>query len=251
MAATAEGKTSIRPHCRDWMSAVVVFEAIRWLMVQFGSARKRLFAGACLFDSSRKVTHGQAVRDLRQDAAVRTSRQPRQEPGQPEVSAQPPDGPRDGEGPDFSRARLHALPEDVLGLTRRPRPVAPGRPTIPGMAIRTSHPARVMGMVLAGGEGKRLMPLTLDRAKPAVPFGGTYRLIDFCLSNLVNAGVRKIAVLTQYKSHSLDRHIAQLWRLNRLRGNYLASVPAQMRRGPRWFAGSAAAIYQNVNLIND
>ena len=119
------------------------------------------------------------------------------------------------------------------------------------MAIRTSHPARVMGMVLAGGEGKRLMPLTLDRAKPAVPFGGTYRLIDFCLSNLVNAGVRKIAVLTQYKSHSLDRHIAQLWRLNPLLGNYIATVPAQMRRGPRWFAGSADAIYQNVNLIND
>jgi len=119
------------------------------------------------------------------------------------------------------------------------------------MAIRTSHPGRVMGMVLAGGEGKRLMPLTLDRAKPAVPFGGTYRLIDFCLSNLVNGGVRKIAVLTQYKSHSLDRHIAQLWRLNPLLGNYIATVPAQMRRGPRWFAGSADAIYQNVNLIND
>jgi len=119
------------------------------------------------------------------------------------------------------------------------------------MAIRTSHPGRVMGMVLAGGEGKRLMPLTLDRAKPAVPFGGTYRLIDFCLSNLVNGGVRKIAVLTQYKSHSLDRHIAQLWRLNPLLGNYIATVPAQMRRGPRWFAGSADAIYQNMNLIND
>ena len=119
------------------------------------------------------------------------------------------------------------------------------------MAIRTLQPGRVMGMVLAGGEGKRLMPLTLDRAKPAVPFGGTYRLIDFCLSNLVNGGVRKIAVLTQYKSHSLDRHIAQLWRLNPLLGNYIATVPAQMRRGPRWFAGSADAIYQNVNLIND
>src|SRR5438270_5162866 len=117
--------------------------------------------------------------------------------------------------------------------------------------IRTSPAARVMGMVLAGGEGKRLMPLTLDRAKPAVPFGGVYRLIDFCLSNLVNAGIFRIAVLTQYKSHSLDRHIARLWRLNPMLGNYVATVPAQMRRGPRWFAGSADAIFQNLNLIND
>jgi len=106
-------------------------------------------------------------------------------------------------------------------------------------------------MVLAGGEGKRLAPLTLDRAKPAVPFGGNYRLIDFALSNLVNAGYRRIVVLTQYKSHSLDRHIATTWALSPLLGNYVTPVPAQMRRGPRWFAGSADAIYQNFNLLND
>ncbi len=109
----------------------------------------------------------------------------------------------------------------------------------------------VIALVLAGGEGKRLFPLTRDRAKPAVPFGGVYRLIDFVLSNLVNAGSRRIAVLTQYKSHSLDRHLAQTWRLSPLLGNWVTPVPAQMRRGPRWFAGSADAIYQNMNILND
>jgi glucose-1-phosphate adenylyltransferase len=111
--------------------------------------------------------------------------------------------------------------------------------------------ADVFGIVLAGGEGKRLAPLTADRAKPAVPFGGNYRLIDFALSNLVNAGFRKIVVLTQYKSHSLDRHVSTTWRLSPLLGNYVAPVPAQMRRGPRWFSGSADAIYQNFNLLHD
>ncbi len=106
-------------------------------------------------------------------------------------------------------------------------------------------------MVLAGGEGKRLMPLTQQRAKPAVPFGGRYRLIDFAISNLVNSGYRKIVVLTQYKSHSLDVHISRTWNLSSELGNYIATVPAQMRRGPRWFTGSLDAIYQNFNLIDD
>ncbi len=115
-----------------------------------------------------------------------------------------------------------------------------------------SHPPEsVFAIVLAGGEGKRLAPLTVDRAKPAVPFGGNYRLVDFALSNLVNAGYRKIVVLTQYKSHSLDRHLTTTWRLSPLLGNYVAPVPAQMRRGPQWFQGSADAIYQNLNLLYD
>ena len=110
---------------------------------------------------------------------------------------------------------------------------------------------RVLGMVLAGGEGKRLWPLTADRAKPAVPFGGNYRLIDFVLSNLVNAGYLRICVLTQYKSHSLDRHITQTWRMSTVLGNYVTPVPAQQRLGPRWYTGSADAILQSSNLIYD
>src|SRR5881275_805102 len=110
---------------------------------------------------------------------------------------------------------------------------------------------KVLSIVLAGGEGKRLMPLTTDRAKPGVPFGGIYRMIDFALSNLANAGYLKIVVLTQYKSHSLDRHITKTWRMSTLLGNYVTPVPAQQRLGPRWFAGSADAIYQSLNLIND
>jgi glucose-1-phosphate adenylyltransferase len=110
---------------------------------------------------------------------------------------------------------------------------------------------RVLVIVLAGGEGKRLLPLTNDRAKPAVPFGGCYRMIDFALSNFANARYLKIVVLTQYKSHSLDRHISQTWRFSTLLQDYVASVPAQMRRGPFWFQGSADAIYQNLNLIYD
>jgi glucose-1-phosphate adenylyltransferase len=109
----------------------------------------------------------------------------------------------------------------------------------------------VLAIVLAGGEGKRLQPLTLDRAKPAVPFGGHYRLIDFALSNLVNGGYLRVVVLTQYKSHSLDVHLAKSWRMSPVLGNYVIGVPAQMRRGPHWFAGSADAIYQNLNLIRD
>ena len=110
---------------------------------------------------------------------------------------------------------------------------------------------RVLGIVLAGGEGKRLWPLTADRAKPTVPFGGNYRLIDFVLSNLVNAGYLRICVLTQYKSHSLDRHITQTWRMSTVVGDYITPVPAQQRLGPRWYTGSADAILQSSNLIYD
>jgi glucose-1-phosphate adenylyltransferase len=110
---------------------------------------------------------------------------------------------------------------------------------------------KILGIVLAGGAGKRLAPLTDDRAKPAVPFGGVYRLIDFALSNLVNANVLRIAVLTQYKSHSLDRHITMTWRMSNLLGNYVTPVPAQQRLGPRWYTGSADAIFQSLNLIKD
>ena len=114
-----------------------------------------------------------------------------------------------------------------------------------------AYEPNVLVIVLAGGEGKRMLPLTNDRAKPAVPFGGTYRLIDFALSNFANARYLKIVVLTQYKSHSLDRHISQTWRFSTLLDNYVTPVPAQMRRGPQWFQGSADAIYQNLNLIYD
>ena len=118
------------------------------------------------------------------------------------------------------------------------------------MTKRSGHP-KVLAIVLAGGEGKRLMPLTADRAKPAVPFGGIYRLIDFALSNVVNSGYLKIVVLTQYKSHSLDRHITKTWRMSNLLGNYITPVPAQQRIGKQWFLGSADAIYQSLNLIHD
>ncbi|BAU32347.1 glucose-1-phosphate adenylyltransferase [Microcella alkaliphila] len=110
---------------------------------------------------------------------------------------------------------------------------------------------KIFGIVLAGGEGKRLMPLTVDRAKPAVPFAGGYRLIDFALSNLINSGLRQVVVLTQYKSHSLDRHVSQTWRLSGMLNAYVASVPAQQRVGKRWFSGSADAIFQSLNLIRD
>ncbi len=109
----------------------------------------------------------------------------------------------------------------------------------------------VLAIVLAGGEGKRLWPLTADRAKPAVPFGGNYRLIDFVLSNLVNAGYHQLCVLTQYKSHSLDRHISTTWRLSSVLGQYITPVPAQQRLGPRWYTGSADAIFQSLNLVYD
>jgi len=110
---------------------------------------------------------------------------------------------------------------------------------------------KVLAIVLAGGEGKRLMPLTADRAKPAVPFAGIYRLIDFALSNVVNSGYLQVVVLTQYKSHSLDRHVTQTWRMSTLLGNYVTPVPAQQRVGKHWYLGSADAIFQSLNLLKD
>lgn len=110
---------------------------------------------------------------------------------------------------------------------------------------------KVLAIVLAGGEGTRLMPLTRDRAKPAVPFGGVYRLVDFPLSNLVNSGYSQIVVLTQYKSHSLDRHISKVWRFSPLLDAYVSPVPAQQRLGKHWYLGSADAVYQTINIIED
>ena len=109
----------------------------------------------------------------------------------------------------------------------------------------------VLAMILAGGEGKRLRPLTSVRTKPAVPFGGNYRIIDFALSNFVNSGFLKIFVLTQFKSHSLMQHLREGWRLSGLRGHFIDPIPAQMRMGKRWYEGTADAIYQNMNLIKD
>lgn len=109
----------------------------------------------------------------------------------------------------------------------------------------------VLSIVLAGGAGNRLQPLTADRAKPAVPFGGSYRLIDFVLSNLVNAGYTRVCVLTQYKSHSLDQYVTTNWQMSSMLGDYITPVPAQQRLGPRWFTGSADAIFQSLNLVYD
>src|SRR5215469_8405922 len=108
---------------------------------------------------------------------------------------------------------------------------------------------RVLGIVLAGAPGRRLTPLTAERAKAAVPFGGLYRLVDFTLSNLVNGGIRQICVLTQYKSHSLDRHLATAWGPGS--GGHVIPVPAQQWRGPSWQVGSADAIYQSLSLLDE
>ena len=110
---------------------------------------------------------------------------------------------------------------------------------------------RVLGIVLAGAPGRRLTPLTAERAKAAVPFGGVYRLVDFALSNLANGGIRRICVLTQYKSHSLDRHLATAWGLSGALGDQVIPVPAQQWTGPRWQAGSADAIYQSLSLLDE
>ena len=106
-------------------------------------------------------------------------------------------------------------------------------------------------MILAGGEGKRLYPLTKDRAKPAVPFGGRYRIIDFVLNNFINSGFYKIKVLTQYKSDSLNKHITRGWALSPFLNQYVDLAPAQMRTGNDWYKGTADAIYQNIFHIMD
>src|SRR5882672_914725 len=110
---------------------------------------------------------------------------------------------------------------------------------------------KTLAMILAGGEGRRLAPLTQERSKPAVPFGGRYRIIDFVLSNFANSGVLRMKVLTQYKSESLNTHISRGWRLSTMMGQFVESVPAQQRTGPEWYRGSADAIYQNLNLVTD
>lgn len=109
----------------------------------------------------------------------------------------------------------------------------------------------ILAMILAGGEGRRLDPLTRERAKPAVPFGGRYRIVDFVLSNFANSGLLKMKVLVQYKSESLNTHVQRAWRLTPVLNQYVEIVPAQMRVGPKWFEGSADAIYQNLNIITD
>jgi glucose-1-phosphate adenylyltransferase len=111
--------------------------------------------------------------------------------------------------------------------------------------------SRVLVMVLAGGEGRRLGPLTMDRAKPAVPFGGRYRIIDMVLSNFVNSGLHRIKVLTQYKSASLEEHIARAWRLSPMLDNFIETIPAQQRTGKSWFRGSADAVFQTQHVITD
>jgi glucose-1-phosphate adenylyltransferase len=111
--------------------------------------------------------------------------------------------------------------------------------------------SRVLTMILAGGEGKRMGPLTLDRAKPAVPFAGRYRVIDVILSNCVNSGLFRIKVLTQYKSASLEEHIARGWRLSSMLDNFIETIPAQQRTGKSWFRGSADAVYQTQHVITD
>lgn len=110
---------------------------------------------------------------------------------------------------------------------------------------------KTIAMIMAGGKGDRLQPLTQDRAKPAVHYGGTYRIIDFVLNNFINSGIFKIKILTQFKSDSLNKHVSSAWALNRSIDQYVDLVPAQMRTGFDWYRGTADAIFQNINLITD
>jgi glucose-1-phosphate adenylyltransferase len=119
------------------------------------------------------------------------------------------------------------------------------------LAYRLGPRHKILGVVLAGGEGRRLWPLTADRAKPAVPFGGSFRIIDFVLSNFVNSGIHRIKVLTQYKCDSLLNHLSKGWRLSSMVDHYVEAVPAQQRLGKQWFEGSADAVYQSLNVVAD
>lgn len=110
---------------------------------------------------------------------------------------------------------------------------------------------RTLAMILAGGEGRRLYPLTAERSKPAVPFGGRYRIIDFVLSNFLNAGFARIKVITQFMSDSLNRHLARSWPLSPLMNHYIDPIPAQMRTGKEWYRGTADAIFQNLHAIKN
>src|SRR5688500_4542214 len=115
------------------------------------------------------------------------------------------------------------------------------------MARRRS---RVLGMIMAGGKGERLHPLTRDRSKPAVPFGGRYRIVDFVLSNFVNSEMAALYVLVQYKSQSLIEHLRQAWRTSGILPDYFITVvPPQMRFGPAWYRGTADAVLQNLNVV--
>ena len=109
--------------------------------------------------------------------------------------------------------------------------------------------AGILAMILAGGEGSRLFPLTQTRTKPAVPFGGNYRLVDFALNNFVNADLMKIYVLTQFKSQSLNIHLRRAWRLSGISDRFIEAVPAQQRVNKEWYSGTADAIYQNARFI--
>src|SRR5215203_2046427 len=104
---------------------------------------------------------------------------------------------------------------------------------------------RVLAMVMAGGRGERLKPLTENRSKPAVPFGGRYRIIDFVLSNLVNSDITSIYVLSQYKAQSLIQHVYSAWSTHSRGGDFIEVVPAQMQSGSDWYRGTADAVFQN------
>lgn len=110
---------------------------------------------------------------------------------------------------------------------------------------------RYLALIMAGGKGSRLNPLTLDRAKPAVPFGGRYRIIDFVLSNMANSGIRAVYVLTQYKSQSLAEHVQRTWGARTMFGQFVTVVPAQMRTGEQWYRGTADAVFQNLHLVDE